>query len=81
MPHLLKLLKGLIRGSASVEPGKLGSDGDPIRQMLFGSQCLQEQVQRMRLNGCPGPLQTIADGVADGSADSCVGAVGAVRWF
>jgi hypothetical protein len=61
MPHLLKLLKGLFRGSASVEPGKLGSDGDPIRQMLFGSQSLQEQVQRMRLNGSPGPLQTIAE--------------------
>ena len=54
-------LKSLFGRSPGDEPGKLGSDGDPIRQMLFASQSLKEQVQRMRLNGQRGPLQSIAD--------------------
>lgn len=54
-------LKGLFGQSPGDEPGKLGSDGDPIRQMLFASQSLKEQVQRMQLNGQPGSLQSIAD--------------------
>jgi hypothetical protein len=57
----LGFLKGLFGPSPGDEPGKLGSGGDPIRQMLFASQSLKEQVQRMRLNGQPGPLQSIAD--------------------
>jgi hypothetical protein len=43
MRKLFLLLKRLFRGSASDEPGKLGSNGDPIRQMLFGSQNLKEK--------------------------------------
>jgi hypothetical protein len=61
MQNLFSFMKGLFRGSASVEAGELGSDGDPIRQMLFGSQTLKEQVQRIRLNGSPGPLPRIVD--------------------
>jgi hypothetical protein len=57
----LGFLKGLFGRSPGDEPGKLGSDGDPIRQMLFASQPLKEQVQRMRLNGQPSPHQSIAD--------------------
>jgi hypothetical protein len=44
-------LKGLFSGSASLDSGKFGSDSDPIRQMLFGSQPLAEQFKWMRLNG------------------------------
>lgn len=40
---------------------KLGSEDDPIRQMLFASQSLKEQVRQMHLDGTPGPLQSIAD--------------------
>jgi hypothetical protein len=54
-------LKDLIGGSGGDKPGKLGSDSDPIRQMMFGSQSLEEQVRRMRLDGRPSPFQTIAD--------------------
>lgn len=61
MPDLIGFVKGLFRGSASAEPGKLGSDGDPIRQMLFGSQTLREQVKHIRFNGSAGPLSTIVE--------------------
>jgi hypothetical protein len=54
-------LKNLFGRTPSDEPAKLGSDGDPIRQMLFASQSLAEQVKRMRLNGPPNPLQSAAD--------------------
>ena len=54
-------LKGLFGGSRGDAPGKPGTDSDPIRQMVFGSQSSREQVKRMRLNGQPGPHQSIAD--------------------
>lgn len=54
-------LKALFGGSVGDKPAKLGADGDQIRQMLFASQSLKEQVQRFRLNGQPGALQSIAD--------------------
>jgi len=57
----LGFLKGLFGRSPGNKSGKLGSDEDPIRQMLFASQLLKEQVQRMQLNGQPSPLQSIAD--------------------
>jgi hypothetical protein len=62
-------MKGLFRGPAGAEIGKLGSDGDPIRQMLFGSQTLQEQVQRIRLDGSSGPLSRIVDWARNRSSD------------
>jgi len=43
------------------DAAKLGSDADRIRQMLFASQSLNEQVHQMHLDGTPGPFQTIAD--------------------
>lgn len=39
----------------------LGSEHDPIRQMLFASQSLKEQAKRIHLNGTPGALQSIVD--------------------
>lgn len=55
---LLALVSGCTKAADSV---KVGSDADPIRQMLFASQSLKEQASRMHLDGQPGPFQTIAD--------------------
>jgi hypothetical protein len=54
-------LKDLFGGAAPVDSTRLGSEGDAIQQMLFASQSLEEQVQRMRLDGRPGPHRSIAD--------------------
>ena len=54
-------LKGLFGGATAPEPGKLGSEADPIRQLLFASQSLREQVSHMRPDGRSGPGQSIAD--------------------
>ncbi len=43
------------------EPAKLGSDSDPIRQMFFASQSLQEMVKTAKLDGKPSPFQSMAD--------------------
>jgi hypothetical protein len=40
---------------------KLGSDADPIRQGLFASQSMNELLQHVKLDGEPGPFQTLAD--------------------
>ena len=48
------------RGSAE-ESGRVGSNADPIRQMLFASQSLEEQVSRMRPNVSAGPLRSLTD--------------------
>jgi hypothetical protein len=40
---------------------KLGTDGDPIRQMLFANQSLKEQAKQAKLDGADGPLQRISD--------------------
>ena len=61
MQNFFAPMKSLFFRSALEEPGKLGSDGDPIRQMLFGSQTLQEQVRRIRVDGSSGPLSRIVD--------------------
>jgi hypothetical protein len=59
---MFKLLKGLFgRGSAEQKSDKVGSNADPIRQMLFASQSLEEQVSRMRPNVSTGPLRYIVD--------------------
>lgn len=54
-------LKGLFGGVTAPEPGKLGSEADPIRQLLFASQSLREQVSHMRPDGRSGPGQSIVD--------------------
>jgi hypothetical protein len=58
---MLEFLKGLFRGAAPAKSATLGADSDPIRQMLFASQSLRDQVSQMRLDGQSGPLQSIAD--------------------
>ena len=40
---------------------KLGTDGDPIRQMLFANQSLKEQAKQAKLDGTDSPFQRIAD--------------------
>jgi hypothetical protein len=42
---------------------ELGSDDDPIRQGLFACQSMKELLQRIKLDGRPSSLQTIADAV------------------
>jgi len=46
------------------EAPKLGSEADPIRQGLFACQPMNVLVQRLKLDGSPGPLQTFADAAA-----------------
>lgn len=54
-------LRAFLPSFAKAPDTKLGSEGDPIRQMLFASQSLKEQVARASLDGTPGPFQSIAD--------------------
>jgi len=61
MKKLLASLMALLPGHMKADSAKLGSDADPIRQMLFASQSLKEQVSQMHLDGSPGAFQTIAD--------------------
>ncbi len=61
MKKLLAFLMALLPGHIKADSAKLGSDADPIRQMLFASQSLKEQVSQMHLDGSPGAFQTIAD--------------------
>jgi hypothetical protein len=42
---------------------KLGSESEPIRQGLFVCQPMEMLVQRLKLDGRPGPFQTVADAV------------------
>jgi len=61
MKKLLALLIAFLPGFSKAADAKLGSEGDLIRQMLFASQSLKEQVARSHLDGTPGPFQSIAD--------------------
>lgn len=62
MKKLFAILMALLAGHAKAEDtGKLGSDSDPIRQLLFASQSLKKQVSRSHLDGSQSPFQTIAD--------------------
>jgi hypothetical protein len=61
MKKFLALLMAFFPAYAKAESAKLGSEGDPIRQMLFASQPIKELVSRTKLDGSPGPFQTIAD--------------------
>ncbi|MEI9865187.1 MAG: hypothetical protein WDN00_11690 [Limisphaerales bacterium] len=40
---------------------KLGTDSDPIRQMLFANQSLKEQATQTKLDGTDSPFQRISD--------------------
>jgi hypothetical protein len=61
MKTLAALLAMMMVPFANSDAPKLGSDGDPIRQGLFACQPLSVLVQRLKLDGSPGPLQTIAE--------------------
>jgi hypothetical protein len=61
MKTLLALLIAVLPGFAKAADMKLGSERDLIRQILFASQSLKEQVARSHLDGTPGPFQSIAD--------------------
>lgn len=56
---MLGFLRGLF-GQAAQTDG-LGSEADPIRQLLFASQSLRDQVRHMRPDGRTGSEQSIAD--------------------
>ncbi len=58
---MFEFLKGLWGGARTAPSGKVGSETDMIRQLLFASQSLREQVSHMRLDGRSAPLQSIAD--------------------
>jgi hypothetical protein len=58
---MLEFLKGLFGHAAASKSDKLGSETDPIRQLLFASQSLREQVSHMRPEGRSGPALSIAD--------------------
>jgi hypothetical protein len=47
--------------SSNTEAHKLGSEGDPIRQGLFACEPIKELLRRVKLDGMPGPFQSIAD--------------------
>lgn len=61
MFSVFEFLKGLFGDAAAAQSGRLGSEADLIRQLLFASQSLRQQVGAMRPEGRPGPLQSIAD--------------------
>ena len=54
---MFEFLKGLFGGTTA---GKSDKE-DPIRQLLFASQSLREQVSHLRPDGRSGPVQSIAD--------------------
>jgi hypothetical protein len=58
---MLEFLKGLFGHATVSKSDKLGSETDPIRQLLFASQTLREQVSHMRPEGRSGPALSIAD--------------------
>ena len=61
MKKLLALLMAFLPGFSKAADTKLGSERDLIRQVLFASQSLEEQVKVIHLNGKPGPFQSIVD--------------------
>jgi hypothetical protein len=68
-------LKRFFGGERASSPGTLGSDADPIRQLLFASQSLREQASRMRTDGPRGAAQSIVDAqqlVEDGKTKEAV---------
>jgi hypothetical protein len=61
MKTLLAVLAMMMVPLSKSEARKLGSEADPIRQGLFACQPMNVLVQRLKLDGSPGPLQTFAD--------------------
>jgi hypothetical protein len=61
---LLAVLTITMTALFNSDPPKLGSEADPIRQGLFACQPMGVLVQRLKLDGSPGPFQTFADAAA-----------------
>jgi len=59
--QMFQLLRKLFGGGTASNSGKLGSEADQIRQFLFASQSLREQVSHMRPEGRSGFAESIAD--------------------
>jgi len=63
MKILLAILAMTMVPFSESDSPKLGSEADPIRQGLFACQPMNVLVQRLKLDGSPGPFQTFADAV------------------
>jgi hypothetical protein len=63
MKRLLAVLAIMTVPFFGSDSPKLGSEADPIRQGLFACQSMNVLVQRLKLDGSPGPFQTFADAV------------------
>lgn len=61
MRTLLSKVMALISGQVRAEDTKVGGNDDPTRQMLFASQTLKEQAERMHTDGSPSVFQSIAN--------------------
>lgn len=61
MNRLLAMLLGFLPGFAHADEPKLGSDADPIRRMLYASQSMEDLLAQVKLDGKPGPFQSIAN--------------------
>jgi len=78
---MFETLKRLFAGAATARSGRLGSEADSIRQLLFASQSLREQAGPMRPDGRPEPAQAIADAwrlVEEGKAKEALARLRAV---
>ncbi len=64
MKRLLAVLAMMMVPFSKADSPKLGSEADPIRQGLFACEPMNVLVQRLKLDGSPGPLQTFADAAA-----------------
>jgi hypothetical protein len=70
---MFEFLKGLF--GQQPDSGKLGSEADPIRQFLFASQSLREQLSHTRPEDRAAPAQSIADAqrlVEEGNAQEAI---------
>jgi hypothetical protein len=63
MKILLAILAMTMMPFSESDSPKLGSEADPIRQGFFACQPMNVLVQRLKLDGSPGPFQTFADAV------------------
>ncbi len=59
MKKLLAVLAVMMVPLSKSEAPKLGSEADPIREGLFACQPMNVLVQQLKLDGSPGPFQTI----------------------
>lgn len=61
MKKLFLLFSVIISPFTTMQAQKLGSGGDPIRQMLFANQSIKEQTKQAKLDGTDSPFQRITD--------------------